>query len=138
MNHKPILYLPKGSYNPAKYEKIIPTEFAEETRDNMIIIGHESYHKEKALAVIGSSRGSPVFVAGLGDVYTEDLKDILERMREDDAKTERDMIGYKKEKIKSLQESWAEHFDNKVKNHKANPRSFPDPKHIIPKEKRFY
>lgn len=131
---RPVLLLPRGSYDPNKYVKVAPSE----TRGDIDVISSPGYHREKALAVVAQVGGRQVLVPGGGVEYTEDLKDLVERMREEDQKTKGEREAEEKERLQAVLNRWADHFTRKIELHKRNPRTRPDPKHVIPKEKRFW
>jgi hypothetical protein len=131
---KPLLYLPRGSYDPNRFVKVNPVE----RRDDIQVIGAPGLHKEKALAVLAQVAGRPVIIAGGGEEWTEDQKDMVERMREEETALANQRAQESAERAKTVQEDWLKHFEMKIERHRRNHRTAPDPKHVIPKEKRFW
>ena len=110
----------------------------EKAEDSLLTIkGRPDYHKEKPLMVRSEINGTPILAVGGGVEYEEDLKDQIRKMAEDASKFALQYARDSKERAEEMQKTYINHLEHKVKMHKENPRTFPDPGHSLNRKKLY-
>lgn len=122
---KPILYLPKGSYDPNRFVKVNP--YADPRETLAAIRTDPTMHREKADVVAGQVGGQPVFIVGSGEEYTEDLKDKFERYAEELTAEQAAREQFQAERAAIVQADWQKYFERKRELIRRNPVTYPNP-----------
>lgn len=80
----------------------------------------------------------PTTIIAAGTEHKDELLELGERLREEQRETKETRRVIKAEKSKQMLERAAEHIDKKLTAYKQNSVTSPDPKHVLPKNKRLY
>ena len=149
------LYLPTGTRTPegwgktgervvsdpfdARPERVMPRTIQAPVRfrDEIQALTHPTLHREKAIGVFVDVSGSPLFILGLGQEWTEDLKDMAEDYAAEEEKFASQRAVQVKERRTKFKERLADQLDEKLAHHKRNHRTNPlkDPRYA---GKRIY
>lgn len=117
----PKLWIPWGVDAPKGWSD--PHNPVTSRRSEMVVAHDPRDHKEKAAAVMGVVGGQEVVVVGGGAEWTEDQKDMIERMAEDEHRNAAEIVREAFERREAVRNQWLKSLDAKITHLKKNWRT---------------